>query len=310
MCHDDHPVGRVLTRREVLAFLGASGAAMLASCSFGDSDSATGTASDTSSGTASSTATAVDSAASAPSEQSDPTSTIAETPAASQTDSASDATVEQTESTVVVTATDELATVIPTCIVSPELTEGPYFVDEGLNRSDIRPDPSTGAVAEGVLLDLVLRVYQVSADGCVALEGAVVDVWHCDAFGVYSDVSDPGFNTSGQQFLRGYQVTDDAGTVRFTTVYPGWYQGHAVHIHFKIRGDAGSAQSFEFTSQFFCNEEVTDEVHALEPYASKGYRTLLNEGDMIFQQGGSQLIINPEQTDDGYTGTFDVGLML
>ena len=67
--------------------------------------------------------------------------------------------------------------------------------------------------------------------------GAVIDVWHCDAAGVYSDVTDPGFDTTGSDFLRGYQVTDESGRAAFTTVYPGWYQGRTVHIHFKIRTD-------------------------------------------------------------------------
>ena len=97
----------------------------------------------------------------------------------------------------------------------PELTEGPYFVDEQLDRSDIREDPTDGAVVEGVPLELALRVSQINSTGCAPLAGAQVDVWHCDALGVYSDVSDPGFNTAGQQFLRGYQITDQDGVVRF-----------------------------------------------------------------------------------------------
>ncbi|MGH7792987.1 MAG: twin-arginine translocation pathway signal protein, partial [Thermodesulfobacteriota bacterium] len=111
------------------------------------------------------------------------------------------------------------------CIVRPEQTEGPYFVDEKLNRSDIRLDPSDGSVKEGVPLQLVFHVSQVSKGGCAPLAGAVVGVWHCDALGVYSDVVDPSFSTVGKKFLRGYQVTDANGTAQFTTIYPGWYQG-------------------------------------------------------------------------------------
>src|SRR5918911_433792 len=111
------------------------------------------------------------------------------------------------------------------CIVRPELTEGPYYVDEELNRSDIRSDPSTGTVKPGALLQLTFNVSQITGSACAALAGAVVDVWHCDALGVYSDVSDPSFNSVGQTFLRGYQVTDATGVASFTTIYPGWYHG-------------------------------------------------------------------------------------
>lgn len=151
---------------------------------------------------------------------------------------------------------------MPLCVVTPELTEGPYVVDERLNRSDIRSDPTTGAVKEGIPLQLTLRVWQVSSAGCTPLQGAMVDIWHCDALGVYSDVVDPQFNTRGQKFLRGYQVTDADGTVQFITIHPGWYQGRAVHIHFKVRSAAGATQSHECTSQFFFDEDLTDQVHA------------------------------------------------
>jgi hypothetical protein len=119
----------------------------------------------------------------------------------------------------------------------------------------------------------------------------VVDVWHCNALGVYSDVSDPSFNTSGQKFLRGYQVTVNDGVARFTTIYPGWYQGRAVHIHFKVRSSASSGSAYEFTSQLFFDDALTDRVHAQQPYASKGQRDLRNSQDGIYNQGGSQLLL-------------------
>lgn len=95
-------------------------------------------------------------------------------------------------------------TALPACAVRPALTEGPYFVDDQLNRSDIRIEPSDGSMKEGAPLRLVFRVSDVSANACVPLVGAQVDIWHCDAQGVYSGVSDPGFDTSGQKWLRGY----------------------------------------------------------------------------------------------------------
>jgi len=93
------------------------------------------------------------------------------------------------------------------------------------NRSDIRSDPLDGSVQEGVPLRLILHVYDVDdndGDGigsCISLSGAQVDIWHANSQGVYSDVQDAG--TAGKKFLRGYQMTDDNGTVRFTTIYPG-----------------------------------------------------------------------------------------
>src|SRR5207253_10058042 len=157
---------------------------------------------------------------------------------------------------------------VPSCVVRPALTEGPYFVDEKLNRSDIRSDPSDGTVKPGAQLTLTVNVSRVSGASCLPLAGATVDVWHCDALGVYSDATDPGFNTKGKKFLRGYQTTDANGKVQFTTIYPGWYQGRAVHIHFKIRTSATGA-SKEFTSQWFFDETLTDQVHAQQPYAAK-----------------------------------------
>jgi protocatechuate 3,4-dioxygenase beta subunit len=191
--------------------------------------------------------------------------------------------------------------------VRPEQTEGPYYVDEQLNRSDIRSDPSDGSVKEGVPLELTFRVSSVNA-GCTPVVGAIVDVWHCDALGVYSDVSDPGFNTVGKKFLRGYQTTDANGVARFTTIYPGWYQGRTVHIHFKIRTNPTGTQGHEFTSQLYFDDAITDQVHAQQPYASKGQRTLRNNGDTIYRNGGSQLMLPLVRAGQGYSAVFDIGL--
>jgi len=195
------------------------------------------------------------------------------------------------------------------CVVRPELTEGPYFVEELLNRSDIRANTSDGAVRAGALLELTFIVSSISGSACAPLEGVLVDVWHCDALGVYSDVSDPGFNTEGQDFLRGYQLTDASGVARFTTIYPGWYQGRAVHTHFKIRSDPSSSTGLEFTSQLFFDDTLTDQVHAQQPYAAKGQRSLRNAGDGIYAQGGSQLVLAVAQTDQGYAATFPIALV-
>jgi len=239
---DDIPTGRVLSRREALAFLGATGALLFLGCS--DSSATSSDTGDTSS----------------------------------------------------------------SCVVRPELTEGPYYVDEELLRSDIRSDPSDGTIRRGALLALTFNVSSAASNACSPLAGAIVDVWHCDALGVYSDVSDPSFNTSGKKFLRGYQVTGSDGVARFTTIYPGWYQGRAVHIHFKIRSAASAASAYEFTSQLFFDDSLTDQVHATDPYVSKGQRTLRNSGDGIYNGGGSQLVLEVTGTADGYAATFSIAL--
>ncbi|MBN3896977.1 MAG: intradiol ring-cleavage dioxygenase [Nostoc sp. NOS(2021)] len=217
----------------------------------------------------------------------------------------------QAESSVAVPASSLANSgTLPACVVTPEQTEGPYFVDEKLNRSDIRSDPAAGSMKDGVALQLTLRVSQVGSTGCTPRAGAIVDIWHCDALGIYSDVADPGFSTVGKKFLRGYQVTDANGTVQFTTIYPGWYQGRTVHIHFKVRTDTPSTQSYEFTSQLYFDDSITDQVHTQTPYASKGQRKLKNAGDGIFQDGGDQMLLKLTKTSLGYAATFDIGLQM
>jgi protocatechuate 3,4-dioxygenase beta subunit len=249
--NDDRPVGRVLSRREVLALLGTASAAVL----FGGGLKQ----------------------------------------------------VAGQQATQVATGVATQAA-LPSCVVRPEMTEGPYFVDEMLNRADIRSDPSDGTVKPGVPLRLIFRVSNVSANMCSPLKGAQIDVWHCDALGVYSDVTDRSFNTKGKKFLRGYQVTDATGRAEFLTVYPGWYQGRAVHIHFKIRTDPQAQAGYEFTSQLFFDDALNDAVFKQQPYASKGAGKLPNSRDGIYQNGGDQLLLQPVKEGDGYTATFDIGI--
>jgi protocatechuate 3,4-dioxygenase beta subunit len=195
-------------------------------------------------------------------------------------------------------------------VVRPEQTEGPYFVDERLNRSDIRSDPSDGRVRPGTPLALTLAISRLSAGDCQPLPGAQVDIWHCDALGVYSDVKDPAFNTIGQKFLRGYQITDARGEVKFLTIYPGWYEGRTVHIHVKVRTAAQAGRSFEFTSQMYFDDELSNRVYSDAPYATKGKRSARNQDDRIFRRGGDQLMLAPTPVTDGYAATFAIGLQV
>jgi protocatechuate 3,4-dioxygenase beta subunit len=188
--------------------------------------------------------------------------------------------------------------------------EGPYFVDKRLNRSDIRSDPTDGQVRLGTPLALTLQVSRLNAGGCQPLPAAQVDIWHCDALGIYSDVQDPGFNTIGRKFLRGYQMTDARGEARFITLYPGWYPGRTVHIHFKIRTTPAAKRSFEFVSQLYFNDELTDRIHAAPPYAANGPRTARNPHDWIFRQGGDRLMLAPTALAVGYEASFPVSLQL
>lgn len=285
---DDRPVGRVLSRREILALLGSGSAVLFGGLSVLAADSVY-----------------------LPIIANNPaTATFAPTAPTSAATGTATATATSTPTPTATAVGSVTPTPLPTavCAVRPELTEGPYFVDELLNRADIRSDPTSGTVKSGAQLQLTLRIYSVGNNACTALSGAFVDIWHCDAVGLYSDVSQNG--TVGQKFLRGYQVADANGLVTFTTIYPGWYTGRAVHIHFKIRQALTSNPSYEFTSQFFFTEALNDEVHAQTPYASKGRRDTLNSNDNIYSQGGSQLVLPVIKSGSVYAATFDVGFVM
>ncbi|MEZ4503439.1 MAG: intradiol ring-cleavage dioxygenase [Dehalococcoidia bacterium] len=265
MDNDDRPVGRILSRREVLTMFGGLGLAAIVGCAAeDDSDEATATAATT----------------------------------------ATEATAAAGTASLVPTATSTTATSLPACVVVPERTEGPYFVDGQMERSDLVED------REGVPLAISVNVVSVG-DGCTPIEGAIVDVWHCDALGVYSGVSDPGFDTAGQTFLRGWQRTDADGVARFSTIYPGWYSGRTVHIHYKVRTTGADGADYEMTSQWFFDEGVSDAVFATEPYAGKGQRDTTNATDGIFATDGDVLTLALNgDPQSGYETTFDLGLDL
>lgn len=199
---------------------------------------------------------------------------------------------------------------LPSCVARPELEEGPYFVPDMLKRADIRTDSATGVVTPGVPLALAFNVSQLSSGACAPLAGATVDVWQCNAAGQYSGFSDPrqGFETTSQTFLRGVLATDAKGQAAFSTIYPGWYRGRAVHIHVKIR-TTGPSGAYEFTTQMFFDESLTDAVHALPPYAANGPRDMTNARDRIFQSG-DKTVLDVSKRGDGYAATFDIALDL
>jgi protocatechuate 3,4-dioxygenase beta subunit len=192
------------------------------------------------------------------------------------------------------------------CMLAPELTIGPYFVDEHLNRSDITEGSSSIFIADAVPLALTIHALSPAA-GCVPLAGVQIDVWHCHAGGLYSDEAANG--TLGQTWLRGYQVTDANGSVSFATVYPGWYPGRTIHIHLMARWfDSGGNTTYAFTTQLYFDEAANNAVMALAPYDSRGHRDTTNSGDTIFSP--SMLVDTQRNGDGSYRGAISIGLDL
>jgi protocatechuate 3,4-dioxygenase beta subunit len=221
-------------------------------------------------------------------------------------------------------STNQTCTLTPSLIEvegAPQQIEGPYFVDGMSNRSDIRSDTSDGSVQEGIPLRLVLNVYGIDGnDGkgigsCTPLSGAKVDIWHANSQGVYSGVQDAG--TGQNNFLRGYQMTDGKATVQFTTIYPGWYEGRAIHIHVKVRNFEGSNETLEWTSQLYLNNSINEKIHTQPPYNKHGPVDMTNEEDFIYTgpstdglvktNTGQHLMLKLNGNEkQGYTGTIGV----
>jgi len=191
----------------------------------------------------------------------------------------------------------------PACVLTPAQTEGPYFVDERLNRSDVRADPTTGAISPGAPLALELRVATVAGMQCAPLRDALVDIWQCDALGNYSAVD----AARGARYLRGYQMTDADGRVRFMTVYPGAYPGRAVHIHLKIRA-AAPGRTREFTSQLYFDDALTDRVHASRAYGGGATGRTRNGRDGLYANGGRDLTLDVVENGDGYAASYALGI--
>src|SRR5215831_7861534 len=195
------------------------------------------------------------------------------------------------------------------CVARPQQTAGPFFVDEALDRSDVRSDPGSGEIVPGAPRHLTFRVSRMAGSGCAPLAEARVDVWQCDAAGRYSDVREWG--GSAQKFLRGFQTTDASGSASFTTIYPGAYEGRAVHVHFKIRTAASGAAAQEFTSQLYFDDALSDRVYAMAPYASlTPRRRMRNDRDYLFRLNGGQLLLDVREDAGAYASTFDIGLQL
>jgi protocatechuate 3,4-dioxygenase beta subunit len=208
-----------------------------------------------------------------------------------------DETVKTPESTT--TTSTEPLDEAAACKLTPELTEGPYYFDVDSIRSDIRED------RKGMPLRLRIRVRE--SGSCEPLENAVVDVWHCDANGLYSgfesaSMGGPGGGRSDEEtYLRGAQATNSDGIAQFMTVYPGWYRGRTTHIHVKVHLDKTTL----LTTQLFFDEKVNEAVYRTAPYSEATGRDVFNDNDGIFDES---LVMTAKKDGDGYLGAinFDV----
>jgi protocatechuate 3,4-dioxygenase beta subunit len=180
-----------------------------------------------------------------------------------------------------------------TCVLSPEQTEGPFFLPGEAVRSDITEGKP------GVALRLALVVVDVSR--CAAVPNASIDIWHADATGNYS-----GFNAEAgnRTFLRGIQVTGGDGRAEFRTVYPGWYQGRATHIHVKVNVGGNVVH----TGQLFFDEAVSRAVYGAAPYDARPGTRTLNSQDGIYRSGGAQSMLRLTPEGRGYVGAIVLGV--
>ena len=216
------------------------------------------------------------------------------------------------------------------CVQSTNITRGPYFVDNQSDpnitgydvdtsipeRSDIRSDTkgSTGTQS-GLPLYLNVTVGSYSSGSCSPIANAQVHIWHCNAQGVYSDVqaatNDSGADLRGENFLRGYQYTDTNGKASFTTIYPGWYSGRAVHIHVKVRVfDASGNVTTEATTQLFFDDSISTAVYAANSdYSRSVSRDIMNTTDSIYAAESPSLLVSLSgSASTSYTSTISIGI--
>lgn len=202
------------------------------------------------------------------------------------------------------------------CVLTPELTAGPYYLDEPLLRADITES------RPGIPLEVHFTV--IDSTSCTPLADAALDIWHCDAGGEYSGFNGNSLaqtNAQGRndkRFLRGVQLTDDEGVVRFTTIYPGWYEGRAIHIHLKVHVGGEAAETYDgghvaHIGQVFFDDELSDRVMALTPYDSHDGDRTRNADDSIYgySKGGSTMTVTPVHADDltkGMTATITLAV--
>ncbi len=183
------------------------------------------------------------------------------------------------------------------CVVTPNETVGPFPSLSDFVRSDIRDGKP------GLPLTLTIAVVNTN-NACLPIVGALVDIWQCDADGNYSQYG----SERNLTYLRGLQTTDATGRVTFLTIYPGWYQGRATHIHVEVTLNGRSIK----VTQIAFPEDITAQVYRTGVYASSGQNPTTNARDNVFSDGvADELItITGGDTTSGFTGTFQVGIAL
>jgi protocatechuate 3,4-dioxygenase beta subunit len=199
-----------------------------------------------------------------------------------------------------------------TCTLTPSATQGPYYFDADKIRSDVRED------RPGVKLRLALQVQD--SETCKPIPHAVVEIWHCDAGGLYSGAEAESGGGGGtpptgtpptgppptgggadleptddKRYLRGAQVTNQRGIVDFTTIWPGWYRGRTIHVHVMVH--VGNEKTL--TTQLMFDEDLNAKVMATEPYARRSGRDTFNDGDFIYQPS---MLLKVTKARDGYVG--------
>jgi protocatechuate 3,4-dioxygenase beta subunit len=163
-------------------------------------------------------------------------------------------------------------------------------------RSDVREDRA------GTPLTLTVKVVNVNS-ACAAVSGADVEIWQCDVAGDYSQYGSQAAAT----FLRGIQTTNAEGEVTFTTIYPGWYQGRATHIHVEVTMSGRSVK----VTQIAFPDEISNVVHTQGVYASRGRNPTSTQSDGIFADSlASELVTPTGSPSAGYSATFQVGVSL
>jgi protocatechuate 3,4-dioxygenase beta subunit len=179
------------------------------------------------------------------------------------------------------------------CVLTPEQTEGPYYIpNEKLRRNVTEGRPGA---------PLTLRLAVVDASTCKPIKGATVDIWHCDGGGVYSGF---GQGTGNRTFLRGIQKTDANGVARFRTIYPGWYSGRTVHIHVKVHVGGNVVH----TGQLYFRDALTDAVYRRKPYNKRPGRNTRNANDSVYRNGGRNSILTVRKSGNGFLGSITMGV--
>jgi protocatechuate 3,4-dioxygenase beta subunit len=200
------------------------------------------------------------------------------------------------------------------CEVTPEGEIGPYFADDsatGFNRSSIVSNLDGTSTQPGVPLTLSVTVVDAK-NGCTPYVGAQIDIWHCNASGVYSDISSE--ETSSDQWLRGYQLTDANGQVTFKTIIPGWYSGRTTHIHLRVRSsysEASSTSDGTNTTQCFFDQTFIDTLYTtVSPYSAEGKNPTTNASDRVYSQeeDGANLLTLTGDNTNGYAASVTIFL--